>query len=159
MATAESVRIELKPSWSLVCVLGSVHLAALAAVALALHGAPCLLAGAGIIVSLFVCVAEALHRGSESVIAVELHADGRGAWANQERAWADGRVGDHHFVSPGLTILSLYGNVKRRKAIVLFWDSAEPEALRRLRVWLRWRASPVARTREVTSGVNNPWND
>ena len=82
----------------------------------------------------------ALRRAQHSVIALELDADGVVRALQRDGEWVDRRLSGQTYLSPLLTILllrSLGGG--RRQSVVIPADSAAPEALRTLRVWLRHR--------------------
>jgi hypothetical protein len=132
--------MELRPSLLLAGTLAPVHLLALVASATALHGWPLLLVAGGIVLSGAVTVARALHRTAGAARALELHADGRGAWRDGAGRWHEGLLRGQGFVAPGLIVLALKGSARGGKWLVLLPDSSDGESLRRLRARLRWRA-------------------
>jgi membrane-bound toxin of toxin-antitoxin system len=134
-----SLRMELKPSLLLAGSLAAVHLLAVAAAAAALGGWALLLVAAGVVLSGALTVTDALHGTARSVRALELHADGRCAWRDGAGRWREGRLHGRRFIAPGLIVLGLEGSAGRRW-IVLLPDASDRDHLRRLRVWLHWRA-------------------
>lgn len=139
MSGPAPLRIELKPSYLLAGLLGLAHVLALGAAWVSLAGWPRYLVATGILISLAVCVAGALHRRRDSMAALELRADGDAAWMDGDGRWHDCRVAQDHFVSPLLVVLALERDGAAQQRVVLLPDSAAAEDLRRLRVWLRWR--------------------
>ncbi len=139
MERAEPLRIELKPSRSLVCVLGIVHALALVSAWVSLGGWVQVLVIIGTLASAAGCLTEALLVSPSSAHALELHPDGRASWRDRAGLWHEGRLGGQRFAVPALVVLGLEHAPRRGRWIVLMPDSAEGDALRNLRVWLRWR--------------------
>jgi toxin CptA len=136
------LRIELRPSPSLATVLAGGHLLA-AASALALP-VP-LWSRLGLLVLIGVSAAASLKRHAlrsspGACTALEVHRDGSAQWSLRSGAVLDGRLLGESFVSPLLTVVRLRRDDNgRREAVVLLPDSAEADALRALRVWLRFK--------------------
>jgi len=143
MSAAPALRLDFKPSRALAGVLVAAHGLTLAAAWVSLAGWAQVLAGAGILVSLTGCLARILLRTSQSAVSLELHEDGRVSWQTRKGTWHEGRLGKSNFVSTGLVVLDLEYARHRRKWMLLAADSASPEDLRRLRVWLQWRRYPA----------------
>ena len=148
MSQSPSLRVELKSSFLLGGVLGSVHLLALTAAAISLHGWPLFLLGAGILLSGVAVTAEALFCAAAAARGLELRADGQCAWRDGGDRWHESRIVEPRFVAGGLIVLGLRTNAQKRKWIVLLPDSSDRESLRRLRVWLRWSAQAHAASRD-----------
>jgi membrane-bound toxin of toxin-antitoxin system len=140
MSHSPSLRLDLKPSPLLAGALVAIHVLALAAAGAALGGWALLLVATGIALSCAATVAQALQRAGGATRALELHADGRGAWCDRGGRWHVATLLRQRFVMPGLVILALEGGTQRRKWIVLAPDASDGDSLRRLRAWLRWRA-------------------
>lgn len=81
----------------------------------------------------------ALLRVDTSIVALELDRDGSAAFAIRDGAWQESTLLGTSFVSPFLIVLNLRVNQSRAvRHVVLMEDSADTEALRELRVLLRW---------------------
>jgi hypothetical protein len=138
------LRLNLRPSRLLAGALVLAHGLALSAAWIGLSGWAWNIAAFAVLASLGWCVA----RGRLRPASIELHEDGRASWADRRGTWHDGRLGRNNFVGAALVILELKPAGIGRKWVVLMGDSAPPEDFRRLRVWLRWRGSPVSPTLE-----------
>jgi len=132
------LKIELKPSPKLAGVVGVFHVLALAAAWLSMEGWPQYMVACGLLLSAVGCLSEILHRTSRAAVSLELLDDGRATWRDRSASWHEGKLGDDHFVSAALVVMRLDRTQGGRKWLVLAGDSAAPEDLRRLRVWLRW---------------------
>jgi hypothetical protein len=139
MSQSPSLRMELKPSVLLAGALAAAHLLALAAVAIVLGSWPIALVATGILASCAVTIADALQLTPRSPRALELRDDGRCAWRDAAGRWHEAAAHGQRFVTPGLVVLALQAQ-PRRKWIVLLPDACDRESLRRLRSWLRWRS-------------------
>ena len=139
MPAAPALRLDLKPSRLLAGALISVHGLAGAVAWISLSGWLQYLVWGAILGSL----AQA-WRAVRPALSLELNEDGRASWRNRDGTWHEGRLGGSHFVSAGLAVVELEtAGRRRRKRVILMADSVSPEDFRRLRVWLRWRRSPV----------------
>ncbi|HKB63482.1 MAG TPA: protein YgfX [Burkholderiales bacterium] len=147
MSAASALQFDLKPSLKLAGLLLVAHVFALGAAWVSLAGWALVLVGLGVLLSGAGCLAEALHRSSRAAVSLELREDGRASWRDRNGRWHEGRLANEHFVSTAFVVLRLDQTGRGRKWLVLMGDSARPEDLRRLRVWLRWR-------RELGSGGN-----
>jgi membrane-bound toxin of toxin-antitoxin system len=148
MSQSPSLSLDLKPSPRLAGTLAAMHVLAVAGAAAALPGWALAPVIAGIALSCAATLAEALRRTSRSARAIELRADGRGAWCDRTGRRHEAILLAHSFVTPVLVVVTLKSDSGARKWIVLPPDAAEADDLRRLRAWLRWRAhttrNPVA---------------
>src|SRR5882762_10019794 len=140
MSTASTLQLDLKPSLKLAGVFLVAHFLALAAIWVSLAGWPQALVGSGILLSGAGCLAEVLQRSSRATVSLQLREDGGASWRDRKGRWHEGRLRSDHFVSTALVVLGLDLTGRGRKWLVLLGDSALPEDLRRLRVWLRWRS-------------------
>ena len=117
----------------------SLHLAAGLAALVSLRGLPLGLVASGIALSGGWSVADALLRLPSSVCAIELREDGSGRWRDRqgrEHAVVDATSS---WAGPVLVVLGLRVSRWRTRWVLLLPDSAPADALRRLRVWLKWR--------------------
>ncbi|MGH8630927.1 MAG: protein YgfX [Burkholderiales bacterium] len=82
----------------------------------------------------------ALRGSPHACTALEVHRDGSTQWWLRSGTALTGRVLGESFVSPFLTVVALRRDDNGRRAgIVLLPDSSETDALRALRVWLRFK--------------------
>ena len=135
--------IELKPSRRLgLLLLGG---AALALVAIQLADVP-----AGIAFVLGVAVIGLGLRGwrrAAPTMRLRIAADGRLQCLDDTAEWRDAEVLDDSFVSTALIVVRYRTADRQVRTLTLLPDSADADALRRLRVSLRW----ARRTRSDTS--------
>jgi hypothetical protein len=131
--------IDLKPSRMLAAVLAGTHLLALAAAGASLSGVPLALVCTGIAVSAACTSADALLRLPTSVVWLELQEDGTGRWRDRTGQEHPVRAAHASWSGPGLVVLGLRRSRWRTRWVLLLPDSAPGDALRRLRVWLKWR--------------------
>jgi toxin CptA len=139
-----TLRVRLRPSRTLAAAIVATHLAALAAAVVALPGAAAVVAAAGVVLSAVVHVRQALHRARHAVAGLELAADGGAAVAGPAGDWSAARLGGVAVPVPWLAVVTMRDAAGRRRSAVVLPDSLEPDAFRRLRIWLRWRAAAVA---------------
>ena len=135
--------IELKPSRRLGLLLLGMTALALVAVALAaLPAAARLAVGAGVI-----ALAALGWRRARFSGVLRVTGDGRLQCPDAEGAWVDLEVLGDSLVTPALVVLRYRMPAERAvRSLVLLSDSADADALRRLRVSLRW----TRRTRSDT---------
>jgi toxin CptA len=136
------LRIELKPSRQLAVLLGVAHTLTAAAMLL-------LPIGLGIRIALLMLIALSLARSARhpavsasphAFAALEVHRDGSVQARRRSGDAFSGRVLGESFVSPLLTVVAMRSDDdERRERIVLLPDSADADALRALRVWLRFK--------------------
>jgi toxin CptA len=132
-------RVVLKPSPALAAALLALHGLAAAAALTSFSGASLWLILTGLAVSAACSIADALLRLPSSVLWFDLHEEGRGRWQD--------RAGREHsilkviptWLGAGMVVLGLNASRWKTRWLVLLPDAAEAEALRRLRVWLKWR--------------------
>lgn len=136
------LRIELKPSRQLALLLGVAHALTAGSVLL-------LPVGLGVRIALLTLIALSLARSirhpavsasPQAFTALEVHRDGSVQWWRRSGGALSGRVLGESFVSPLLTVVALRRDDDgRSERIVLLPDSADADALRALRVWLRFK--------------------
>ena len=134
--------IELKPSRRLGLLLRGMAALALVAVGLAALPVPVRLTLGVIVIGLAVWGERRSRPGARLRVA----ADGRLQCLDEAMEWRDAAVLGDSFVSTGLIVLR-YRMAGKVRTLALLPDSAEAEALRRLRVSLRW----APRTRSDTA--------
>ena len=144
MPEARSLRVDLKPSLLLAGALALAHALALTAAAVSLHGWALVLVAAGVILSGTASIAKALHATRATVQAIELRDDGRAAWLDRAGRWHETRMGEPHFVSSWLVVVTLGADARGSRRVVLPRDGSDRESFRRLLVWLRWRGHESA---------------
>ena len=133
--------VAVRPSRILAGVLAALHASALAAALASLSGVPMVLTCFGIVLCAVGVLAEALGLLPSSVRSLELQEDGSGMWRERSGRQYPVQSTRASWVSGGLVVLGLRTGRWRMRWIVLMPDSAPAESLRRLRVWLRWRAA------------------
>jgi toxin CptA len=148
----DSLRVQLRPSRTLVIALAIGHLLALVAAATGLPAAAATLVVLGLGLSLFHHLRLAIHRSALAVAGLTFSADGRFAVADPAGAWLSADL--RHFAVPAawLAVLAARDYAGRSRTAVVLPDAADPEEFRRLRVWLKWRTtSPIG----GRNGANN----
>lgn len=81
----------------------------------------------------------ALRRGAAAIAGLEVNAKGDLFCYAGLAGWQPAQVLDTSYVTPWLTVLNLRVEGKRLpRHVVLLPDACDAEALRRLRVWLKW---------------------
>jgi toxin CptA len=133
-----TLRVWLRPSRTLAVAVVLAHLAALAAAVAALPGAAAAVVAAGVALSAIGHLRATLHRGPQAVAGLELTADGRVAVAGPSGDWLTARVGSVAVPVSWLAVVTLRDALGQRRAAVVLPDALDPDAFRRLRVWLRW---------------------
>ncbi len=131
--------VVLKPSPTLAAGLIAIHALALVAASASFSGAALWLIGGGTLVSAAGTVADALRSLPSSVLSFDLEENGSGSW--QDRSGREHRILQvvPTWLGAGMVVLGLKERRWSTRWLVLLPDAAEAEALRRLRVWLRWR--------------------
>jgi len=82
----------------------------------------------------------ALRASPAACSALDVYGDGSAKWLLRSGSTLTGRVLGDSFVSPLMTVVRLRRDDDgQRESIVLMPDSAEADALRALRVWLRFK--------------------
>lgn len=136
-----ALRIPLQSSPILAALLALLHALALLSAGVSLEGLPLAVAGAGVCLSAAGSLGEALRRWPRSALEMELRDDGGAAWRDRRGAWHEGKIAGPNYVSSWLLIAALASPGGHRRLLVLLPDAADPEDLRKLRLWLRWRAT------------------
>jgi len=135
--------IELKPSRRLGLLLQGMAALALLAVGLAALPVAVQLTLGGAVIGLAAWGGRRAHPRARLRVA----ADGRLQCLDDAMEWRDAEVLEDSFVSTGLIVLRYRTAGVRVRTLTLLPDSADADALRRLRVSLRW----AARTRSDTA--------
>jgi len=138
---AARVRIMIGPSCILASMLGLAHVAALVvALIVALPSWAKLLVGVVIAASCgWSIYRSALLRGSRAIVELEIGESGRAVIRMRNGAWHDAQVQGSSLVSPWLTVLNMLPDGGRQaQHVVILPDNVDPEAIRSLRVLLRW---------------------
>jgi toxin CptA len=148
----DSLRVQLRPSRTLAAALAVGHLLALIAAVTSLPSAAAALVVLGLGLSLFHHLRLAMHRSALAVAGLDLAADGRFAVANPAGAWVAAELRHSAVPAAWLAVLAARDNAGRSRTAVILPDAVDPEAFRRLRVWLRWRMPTLINGRE---GANN----
>jgi len=141
MRAEPALRIELRPSRRLTLLLAASHVGA-AALLPAIALAPALkLALASALAVSFVCEVRrhALLSHPQAIVAVRIARDARCRVRVACGREIECTLLRTTYVASGLVILNLRepGRMRARHAILL-GDTLDPDAMRRLRVWLRW---------------------
>lgn len=142
------VRLQLGPSRALAAIVATGHLLALAAAAIGLPPAAAAVVAAGLGLSVFHHLRLATHRSALAVAGLEFSAAGRFAVADPAGTWLPAEVRRAAVPAGWLAVVAARDAHGRSRSAVILPDAAEPEAFRRLRVWLKWRvacADPGAR--------------
>ena len=147
--------IPVKPSVQLALALSAAHVVAVALVWLAGIPVPgkavaTLAAGASLVY--FMARYATLH-DPRAVVALECRDTGEIGLRYRRGDWAECALLGSTFVSAALTIVRVrpQGGWRARQ-IVLVADNVDPEAFRRLRVWLRWKATGDAGASQGADG-------
>lgn len=137
------LRIRIRKSATLATALVLVHAIAAACVVISLPPGVALPGLAAIAASGFHCLrADALRVSPEAIVEFQLREGGNCALLTRDGRTLAGRVQGSTYVSPGLIVVNVRLDLgRRRRSLVLARDSAAPEMLRELRVWLRYRCN------------------
>ena len=144
----DSLRVQLRPSRTLTGALVVGHLLAAGAAATGLPSAAAALVVLGLGLSLLHQLRLATHRSALAVAALDLASDGRVAVADPAGAWLSAELRHSAVPAVWLALLAARDTAGRSRTAVILPDAVDPEAFRRLRVWLRWRMTSPARGRE-----------
>ena len=136
----DKLTVALSPSGILALALTLMAGAALACAWISLPGLAFVPVAAGIALAWASHLAQALQRGKGAVRALELGAQGRARWQDGSGQWQEAEILPSSYASDWLVVVNMRGSGRRDRSLVLLPDSAAAEELRRLRVWLRWRA-------------------
>ena len=135
------IRLALRPSRRLACLLGAAGAAACAAILLlpALPWVKLALAAVVAAVTFYHLGRDALLRMPGSIVALEVTSNGELRCLSRNGAWLDVSARGDSFVTPWLTVLNLTEPGKQlSKRAILLSDSGDANVFRSLRVWLRW---------------------
>ena len=132
--------VQFKPSPAGVAVIGAAHAGAAWALYLALPLWPAALCIAGVGVSCGAHLGRLLHRSRWAVLGLSLRPDGSAAWLDRDREWHAAERVSGAVLAPWLIVLALRPGRRRSHGLLILPDALEPGAMRRLRVWLRWRS-------------------
>lgn len=95
-----------------------------------------------LLLSLWHEVRKALRRGATSVVALRVANDDKLTFQQRDGEWRDAEVLGSSYVTAFLSVLNLQAAGERRQRhVVLLPDVLPADDYRRLRVWLRWRAT------------------
>jgi toxin CptA len=141
------LRLRLKRSKSLALLLWAAHI--VAAVALWASPLPAWATGAG---SMLLALSagwsvrgHAFRTAPSSVVELELYEDCTLSARTADGRWLQYRMVGSSFCSRMLTVLNLRSDSAWGvHSVLISADSVDPDAFRRLRVWLRWRYAGVS---------------
>ncbi|HSD44182.1 MAG TPA: protein YgfX [Burkholderiales bacterium] len=139
-----SLRVQLKPSRVLAAAVALGHILALAGAATGLPPVAASVVALGLGLSAFHHLRLAMHRSALAVAGLEFSPAGHFALSNPAGVWLSAEMRRAAVPAGWLAVLAARDANGRSRFAVILPDSVEPEAFRRLRVWLRWR---VAATR------------
>jgi hypothetical protein len=128
-----------KRSRILLLALAGMAATALGCAWLSLSGVPLLLVAAGVVLAFLLHPAGALPRKGRSLRCLELGAQRAARWQDGLGRWHEATLLPDAYVSRWLIVLNLAEGGRRSQSVVLLPDSAPADALRQLRVWVRWR--------------------
>ncbi len=137
-----SLRVQLRPSKALALAVGAGHALALAAAGAGLPPVAGAFAAAGLVLSLVHYWRWATQRVPSSVAAIEIWPDGRLAIAGPAAAWRPAALRHAAVPAAWLTVLVARDDAGDSRCAVILPDALDPDAFRRLRVLLKWRAAP-----------------
>ena len=137
----QALSVSLQPSRILALALTAMAGAALACAWISVPIAAFLPIAAGVTFAWAWHGAQALLLRDSAVRLLELDAKGGVRCQDGLGNWQEARILPGSYTSRWLVVLVL-GAGGRRRSLVLLPDSAAPDELRRLRVWLRWRLGP-----------------
>jgi len=137
--------VTVAASRKLVWILGGLHGAAIAALAVASMPMPA--KALAICAILWTGIREtrrhALRTGKDACVALRFRQAGRCEVLCRDGKCIEGKIHDGSYVLPGLTIVRVLQQGRPRSfTVVLLPDAVSADAMRRLRVWLRWTGYP-----------------
>jgi toxin CptA len=134
-----SLRVELRPSRALAAAVGFGHLLALAAAATGLPAGAAAVVAVGLALSAFHHVRLAMHRSPLAIAGLEFSPAGHLALADPSGTWLSAELRRTAVLAGWIAVLTARDANGRPRSAVILPDAVEPEAFRRLRVWLKWR--------------------
>ena len=138
-------RVVLRPSRGVAIAVAAAHAAGAIGAVVGLPPLAAALAAAGVALSAAHQLRVVLHRAGAAIVAVEFAVDGRCAVAGPDGEWRDARVVAAAVPASWLAVFGARDSTRATRAAVVVADSVDPDAFRRLRVWLRWGLPPAAR--------------
>lgn len=142
MSPDGGVYLQLKPSRQLALLLGLTHALAGSAVAVLTLAPGLRLLLIGLIAGSLIHAVRmhALRAAPRSCVAFGAQADGSAQLTLRSGALVSGRILGDSVISPLLTVVNVRrDDTGRRLSVVLLPDGAQRDALRALRVWLRFK--------------------
>jgi hypothetical protein len=130
------VRLAPARGWAVLVFL--VHLLAVVAALAFLPVAAATLVVAGLVLSGWLGISTALLRGPRAVREMHLRLDGSAAYVDGTGAWRESPVTAAASLGHRFAAFRV-GHGRTRRSIVLVPGAADADALRRARVWVRWR--------------------
>jgi hypothetical protein len=115
------------------------HGLALLAATNGLSGPALILVVLGTLISAAWCVGNAMHWVAGAVTSLEIMPDGTGTWSDRRGESHSASVVKVSWCGESVIVIGLWRKGTRWHWLILTTDSAEPEDLRSLRVWARWR--------------------
>jgi len=135
----DKLTVKLKPSRLLALVLVLMAGAALMCAWISLPGLAFAPVAIGIVLGGASQFAQALQWSDRAARALELSEQGAPRWQDASGQWQEAEILPGSYASDWLIVVNLGASGRRERSLVLLPDSAAPEELRRLRIWLRWR--------------------
>ncbi len=141
------LRLQLRPSRRLAAVLAGVHGVAIAALWSLPVPSALLVAGSALLAASAACIVRthALRTGVNATLELELYEDCTLSLRTGDERWLRYNIVGSSFVTRVLTVLNLRAEgAWRMRSVLISADCIDPDAFRRLRVWLNWRcAGPI----------------
>ena len=145
---AAMLELKLHPSRTLTILLAMAHLLSLLVLWI-LPLMPAIQTGAGLLVAanfIFHLRRDALLAARNSIFQLRFEQECSCTYQTRNGTWQEARLLGSSMVTPWLTVLSFSPeNSWLARHIVIFPDSADAEALRKMRVLLRWKCANAGR--------------
>ena len=122
--------------------VGTVHAVAACAALVALAAVPALLCVIGVALSAIVHVGRTLQWWRSAIHELTVRPNGTAAWRDGAGTWHEAREVTGGVLAPWLLAVGLKEDGRRLQPLLLLPDALDGDALRELRVWLRWRPQP-----------------
>ena len=136
------MRVLIHPSPLGAVLVGTAHALAACAVFVALPAVAALVCALGVALSAGVHLGGVLQWWRNSVRELMVQPNGEAAWRDGDGAWHVAREVTGGVLAPWLTVIGLKEDGRSLQPLLLLPDAVEGDALRELRVWLRWRPQP-----------------